>query len=256
MSTLIRFIFLLAFSGSAAAQSFSATYQPTNQIRDPELRQLQIDWRSNRLLEGLSEQLSRQFTLSQPLKIGLGECGTVNAFYRPDGKVIVLCLELIPDLVNRMLREQGGRLERQAINNILAGALVFIIFHELGHAFIDIESLPVLGRQEDAADMISTYLILQEPALADSAVAGGLFFFGKQRSLIPGFFSQRHMSDEHGLDPQRAVNLACAAYGKDSKRYVWAMHTARVTDERARRCSGEYQQLERSVRELLRNVIR
>lgn len=256
MTILIRLIFLLTLAGSAAAQSFSATYQPVPQIRSPELRQLQIDWRNNRLLEGLAAQLSRQFTLSQPLKIGLGECGMSNAFYKSDAKVIVLCLELIPDLVGRILREQGTSLDRETINNTVVGALVFIVFHELGHAIIDIESLPVLGRNEDAADMISTYLILQEPALADRGVAGGLFFFSKPTSVIPGFFSQRHMSDEHALHPQRAVNLACAAYGKEPSRFVWAMHAARVTNQRAGRCAGEYAQLDRSVRELLRNVIR
>ncbi|MDP1694631.1 MAG: DUF4344 domain-containing metallopeptidase [Candidatus Woesearchaeota archaeon] len=256
MTNLLRLIFLLAWAGSATAQSVSATYQPIPQIRSPELRQLQIDWRSNRLLEGMAEQLSRQFTLSQPLKIGLGECGMSNAFYKSDAKTIVLCLELIPDLVSRILREQGTRLDRETINNTVVGALVFIVFHELGHAIIDIESLPVLGRNEDAADMISTYLILQEPALADRAVAGGLFFFSKPTSLIPGFFNQQHMSDEHGLNPQRAVNLACAAYGKEPSRFVWAMQAARVTNQRASRCAGEYAQLDRSVRGLLRNVIR
>lgn len=251
-----RLIILLVFAGSAAAQSFSATYQPVPQIRSPELRQLQIDWRKNRLLEGLADQLSRQFTLSQPLKIGLGECGVSNAFYRSDTKAIVLCLELIPDLVSRVVRQQGRAIDSETIGNTVAGALVFIIFHEVGHAMIDIEGMPVLGRNEDAADMISTYLILQEPALADRGVAGGLFFFNQPTSLIPGFFSQRHLADEHGLNPQRAVNLACAAYGKDPRRYAWAMHAARVTDQRASRCTGEYEQLDRSVRELLRNVAR
>ena len=256
ISFLFRLIFLLVLAGSATAQSFSAQYQPVSKIRSPELRQLQIDWQTNRLLEGMAEQLSRQFSLSHPLKIGLGECGTSNAFYKADGKIIVLCLELIPDLVGRLVREERTRLNRETINDTVVGALVFIVFHELGHAIIDIEKLPVLGREEDAADMIATYLILQEPALADKGLAGGLFFFSKPTSLVPGFFSQRHMSNEHGLNPQRAVNLACAAYGKEPQRFVWAMHAARVSSQRANRCAAEYVQIDRSVRELLRQVVR
>ncbi len=256
MKLIVRFLCLLALAGAASAQSFIATYQPLGQIRNVELRQLQSDWRDKRLLEGLVEQLSNQFTLSQPLKIGLGECGASNAYYRSDAKLIVICLELIPDLASRIVREQGNRLDREGIKRTVAGALVFIIFHELGHALIDIESLPVLGRNEDAADMISTYLILKEPALAESGVAGGLFFFGRQTTLIPGFFSQRHLSDEHGLNPQRAVNLACAAYGKEPQRYVWAMQSAQVSNQRAGRCANEYAQLERSVSELLKGVAR
>lgn len=254
---LLRLLLLLAATGPVAAQSVTATYQPMGQIRSPELRNLQADWQRNRLLETMAEQFSRQFSLRQQLKIGLGECGTPNAFYKSDAKIIVLCLELIPDLVNRVITHPGTRnLERDSIQNVVTGALVFIVFHELDHAIIDIERLPVLGREEDAADMLSTYLILQEPALADRGVAGGIFFFSKPASSIPGFFSQHSLSAEHALNPQRAANLACAAYGKDPQRFAWAMHAARVSTQRANRCASEYAHLDRSVRDLLHKVIR
>lgn len=259
MNILVRFIVLLVLTSVASwaqAQSFTAIYQPVQQIRNPELRQLQTDWRENRLLEGMADQFTRQFKLSQPLKISLGECGSSNAYYRPDVKAIVLCLELITDLAERIVQEQGSRVSRDSLNDILLGAFVFVVFHELGHAIIDIENLPVLGRNEDAADQISTYLILQDPALAERGVAGGLFFFSKPSTSVPGFFSQRHMSGEHALNPQRAVNLACAAYGKEPSRFVWAMRAARATVERGARCAGEWAQLDRSVRVLLGRVFR
>ncbi len=257
MNTLLRLLLLLVMAGAASAQSVSANYQPIEQIRDPTLRLLQGDWQRNRILENMAEQFSRRFSLSHPLKIGLGECGSPNAFYRSDAKIIVLCLDLITDLAARLSRDPSTRnLERESVQNIIAGALVFIVFHEMGHAIIDLESIPVLGRNEDAADAISTYLILQEPGLAESGVAGGIFFFSKPTSAVPGFFSQKHMSGEHALNPQRAVNLACAAYGKDPARFVWAMRAAQVSNERAGRCATEYAQLDRSVRDLLRKVIR
>ncbi|MFM2252876.1 MAG: hypothetical protein RJB68_1213 [Pseudomonadota bacterium] len=256
MQVLTRFILLMVFAGTSYAQSFIPVYQPLEQIKNSELRQLQADWRNAQILEEMATQLSNQFRLSQPLKIGLGECGVSNAKYRSDMKFVQICLELIPDLTSRIAREQGNRLNRESMTRTVMGALVFIIFHELGHALIDIENLPVLGKEEDAADTISTYLILQKPALAEIGVAGGLFFFGRQTTLIPGFFSQDHLSDEHGLNPQRAVNLACAAYGKDPQRFGWAIQTARVTNNRAIRCTNEYIQLERSVSGLLRGITR
>lgn len=257
MFSFIRLLLLLAVSGSAAAQSFSATYQPVPQIRDHELRQLQIDWRKHGLLESLSEELSRKFTLNQPLRIALGECGLSNAFYSRDERVIVICLELIPDLVNRFSRLRGQHSDRPALLRAVSGALVFVVFHELGHALIDVQQLPVLGREEDAADKISTFLILQDPMLPDAVIEGALlFFYPKQLKLIPNFFSQRHLSDEHSLDPQRAVDLACAAYGKDPQRYLWAAQAAKVTPQRAERCADEYAQLDRSVRSLLRGAMR
>lgn len=252
-----RLILLLVFCSPAFGQSVSAIYQPLQQVRDPELRQVQMDWRANRLLEDLTEQLSRKFALRQPLAIGLGECGQSNAFYRSDRRMIYICLELIPDLVGRVAKERDrdGSVSREVMVSTVAGALVFVVLHEMGHAVIDIQNLPVLGREEDAADMISTFLILDDPELASRAVAGGLWFFSRQR-LIPNFFSQRHLTGEHSLDPQRAANLACWAYGRDPQRYAWAMQAAKVTSQRAARCAGEYEQLSRSVRELLRDTLR
>lgn len=253
MKTLLRLLLLLSFAGSVSAQGFIASYQPRQQIRDPQLRQLQDDWRRGRLIENLTELLDKKFALNHPLVIGLGECGQPNAFYRPDKKVIVLCLELIPELVKRLASDRS--IDRNTLQNTGAGALMFILLHEMGHALIDIQGLPVLGREEDAADQIAAYLILEETDVADRAIAGGLFFFTKPK-LIPGLFSQRHLSGEHSLDPQRAANLACWAYGKEPRRFVWAMHAARVSQERSYRCGREYEQLSRSVRELLGGAIK
>ena len=256
MFALLRtFLLLLAFVTTASAQTVTASYQPISQIRNTDLRQLQMDWRRGRLLESLAENLSQKFTLNQMLTIGLGECGQPNAFYQRDRKIIVVCLELIPNLVDRVRRERSQRASPEEVKNLVAGSLVFVVLHEMGHALIDLQGLPVLGREEDAADQISTFLILEEPALADRALAGGVWFFSSPK-LVPNFFSQRHLSDEHGLDPQRVANIACWAYGRDPQRYVWAMHAARVTNQRAARCYNEYAQLDRSVRELLKDSMR
>lgn len=253
MKHLLRLLLLLSFAGPVCAQSFIASYQPRQQIRDPQLREFQEDWRRGRLIEGLTEMLDKKFELNHPLKIGLGECGMVNAFYRRDRKMITICLELLPDIGSRVAADRT--MDRATMKDVAAGALAFIIMHELGHALIDIQNIPVLGREEDAADQIATYLMLEENSVADKAIAGGLFFFSKPK-LIPGFFNQRHLSGEHSLDPQRAANLACWAYGKEPRRYVWAMHAARVSQERSYRCAREYEQLSRSVKELLGDAMK
>ena len=44
-----------------------------------------------------------------------------------------------------------------------------IFYHEMGHAIIDVEGVPIFGQEEDAADVFSIYLIdaLYEPAYAE-----------------------------------------------------------------------------------------
>lgn len=231
----------------------SATH--SSRVRTPELREVQDDWRRGRVLESIAEYVSRKFSFNESLKLVSGECGQPNAYYMRDRKLLVLCLELFPDLADRLIRERGRKADRVEMGNLMAGALYFIVLHELGHALIDVQSLPVLGREEDAADQISAFLVLGDEELAP-ALAGAIWFFGPKATLFPGFYSQRHLSDEHSLGPQRAANIACWAYGRDPQRYAWALQAARVTSQRAARCADEYAQLDRSVRGLLKDAIR
>ena len=55
----------------------------------------------------------------------------------------------------------------------VASNLVAIFYHELGHALIDQLDLPVLGKEEDAADILSVLLIdeVWEPEVAEDIVA-------------------------------------------------------------------------------------
>jgi hypothetical protein len=247
-------ILLCAPFVQAAAQSFRIAYQ--DNPRDPVLRQMLEGARNNRMLEGFAEALSRGMQLNQPIVLGLGECGRANAFYRPDRRMVVMCLELFPDMLTRLDREYGSRISNDQRSSLLAGALAFVFLHEIGHALIHVQNLPVLGREEDAADQISTFLLINELGPnTNEAIAGGLWFFSP-RSLVPGYFSQRHLSDEHALMPQRAANLACWAFGREPNRFAWALQSGRVTRERAMRCQAEYEQLSRSVRALLKDTVR
>ena len=72
---------------------------------------------------------------------------------------------------------QRAEVDRFAINN---GRVV--IYHEMAHMLIDQLRLPVLGREEDAADNMATWFLLNlrnadaDQALADAAREAGLNF--------------------------------------------------------------------------------
>ena len=46
-------------------------------------------------------------------------------------------------------------------SEVLVGGAVSVILHELGHALFQIQDIPLLGREEDAADQIAALLMLQ-----------------------------------------------------------------------------------------------
>jgi hypothetical protein len=44
-----------------------------------------------------------------------------------------------------------------SLEQFMLGTLRFVLLHELGHGFVDLYNMPVLGREEDAADRFATW---------------------------------------------------------------------------------------------------
>jgi hypothetical protein len=232
---------------ATAAQSFAAVYGPT---KSAQYAILQNHLRQTRFLEQLAGALSQNLTLEDQLVLTTTECGTSNAFYAPKHNAIVLCLELITQVTEGIRRDLANIATPDEVNNAAAGALSFIFMHELGHLLIDRLHLPVLGREEDAADEIGVFFLLHD-GRAQQTLPGALWFF---RSKSLGF-TRSDFSDEHSVGPQRQSNLACWAYGKDQALFNHLLRSGMLTKERAARCGKEYEQLNSSVRHLLEGKV-
>jgi hypothetical protein len=254
--TALFFLLLCLSTGSGATEtrtssSVSIEYVPPD---NPALLALFEDLKREQFLEAIAEHIQGRFNLPTRLQVVLGQCDEANAFYVPDEKKIIKCLELLPFLVENLLRDRRLRRDEATAELVLGGAITFVALHEVGHAVIDIFRLPVLGREEDAADQISLYLLLTDPdkETRQYGVAGGLWFFRATRSP----FTLQHLAGEHGLAQQRQANIACWAYGSDPVAFAWTLEAGRLSQSRAERCAAEFGQLERAVRQLLGRALK
>lgn len=232
----------------ASAQSFVGRYGP---VKSPQYVRVHQNFQQGQFLEKLASALSQGITLPHQVVLTVGECGAPNAFYSPQRKAIVLCHELIAQMAQGLQRDFARVASRDEIANSISGGVAFILMHELGHALIHLLDLPVLGREEDAADQIGAYFLLHSE-IAPYGLAGALWFF-RSKTLI---YTRRHFSDEHSVGPQRQSNLACWALGKDPRRYQYLLQGRYLTRERAVRCGAEYARLDSSVRKLLGDNVR
>lgn len=145
-------------------------------------------------------------------------------------------------------------LDRSGFGNLFDGVMWGIFFHELGHAVVDINRVPITGREEDVADQFAFYYAVNfiEP-LKVSVVVPTIWFFralGTNREIATLTYGdvKRLMADEHSLDAQRTYNLACWAFGADESRGLAAAKFVGLPEERGRRCSGEYARLNEGIK--------
>jgi hypothetical protein len=144
-------------------------------------------------------------------------------------------LENNPELRN-LWQEQRKELFEFTVGNTL-----FALVHELGHALISEMGLPVLGREEDAADAFAVLTMLRIGIAFSHRVlseASTGWFISDERDrkegITPAFY------DEHGLDKQRAYQIVCLMVGSDPDKFSDAANKVQMPEDRQGTCRGDY----------------
>ena len=122
--------------------------------------------------------------------------------------------------------------------NVLA-----IFYHELGHAVIDLLDLPVLGQEEDAADVMAVLLIdrtFEEEDARDLAYHSAFGFLDADVA-VDGDADEPDYWDVHGPDEQRYYNHVCLFYGADPEGRAELARELDLPDERAETCPEEFE---------------
>ncbi|MCY1282956.1 putative metallopeptidase [compost metagenome] len=128
----------------------------------------------------------------------------------------------------------------------------FTLLHEMGHMLISELNLPVLGREEDAADQLGLMILFllrddETDAEFDAKLLAIIDYWRleSQRPRPPA--EQVRAWDAHGLDEQRFYNIACLVYGSDPERLEWVPRVTGLPVERALYCDQEYQQARKAL---------
>src|SRR5258707_2591823 len=102
----------------------------------------------------------------------------------------------------------------------VVGNMLFVGFHELGHGIIHELGLPLLGKEEDAADSFATIALINIGTDFSNQVlvqAARGWFLMDRRDRSQG--DMLAFYDEHGLDKQRPFQIVCFLVGWDEDRF-------------------------------------
>jgi len=209
--------------------------------KNPVHQEIYTDLKQRGALEKLQRFLS-PVRLPETVDIVLEECdGEADAFYE-EGE-ITICYEYINELIHNMPLEK--RPSGIAPMDTLIGPIVEVSLHEFAHALFELLELPIFGREEDAADQLAAYILLQfGDADARRLIAGTAYAYHMDETKADPCRSTEDYANEHGTPAQRFYNILCIAYGADKKVFADIVSEGYLPKSRAEFCEEEYEQVQ------------
>lgn len=117
------------------------------------------------------------------------------------------------------------------------------LYHELGHALVDVFDIPVLGREEDAVDDLAVLMMLgEEPSvLRDQMITDAAWYWSYAGAEQEAAGHQPAYWDEHSLNQQRFYRAICIAYGSDPDRFAHLAEVAHLPADMQDTCVWQYE---------------
>jgi hypothetical protein len=222
--------------------NFSVQYSA---VQNPQYAQINENFRKKRLLEGIADDLNASIAIPENVVITFKECGSPNAFWDPKARQIVMCYELMQQMAQDF--KEVAKSDEE-LGQMVNGALTFAFIHELGHCLIDVLNLPSTGREEDAVDQLSTFVLVAlkgdegEKMAISGAISWGIQYDRLAKSGKTAGELNMLWADEHSMDGQRFYNILCWVFGHNPEKYQKMVNDP-LPEQRAVRCPMEYTRL-------------
>jgi hypothetical protein len=198
--------------------------------------------KQRKVLEQLRDFLS-PLRLPVTLRIRTLQCDDTNAYWAGRVEGLKLCYEYV-DWVERLAPAETTP-EGFTPQDAIAGEFVEVTLHEMGHAVFDLFNVPIFGREEDAADQMAGFLMLQfGQDVALRTISGTAYTY--QQQAKQSHWSRTTFADEHETDEQRFYNYLCLAYGAQPATFQRFVDNNILPAKRAANCGREYRQIQRA----------
>jgi len=243
LSSLV-FLTTAADAGRLKTDQIRFEYVPP---KNPEHLPIYEQLKKARALERVKVLLS-PLRLPRPLPIKVVGCdGVSDAWY--DESLVTLCYEFLDEIVKNA-PAQALPIGVTKLDAIL-GPFLDLALHEAGHAVFDYLKIPVLGREEDAADTFSAYIMLQFGDSARRLIAGTAYQYQADMQNPQVSMALKTFSDSHGTGQQRFFNVLCLAYGGNQKLFADVVEKGYLPKDRAEGCEDEYKQAKFALEKLI-----
>lgn len=136
---------------------------------------------------------------------------------------------------------------RQAVDFVIANTK-HVLYHEIGHMYVHLFDLPVLGKEEDAVDMLATLTLLEDQVQEGTVTplidtADGWYYSERTRTYN---YSDADFSGQHSLDIQRSFTITCLVVGSNFETHSRFATRFGLSIDRQKTCEADYELARRS----------
>ncbi|OAR23702.1 hypothetical protein A8W25_14385 [Streptomyces sp. ERV7] len=205
--------------------------------------------RSRRLVETTAASLNSLVAPDQQITVVGRSCDGEGSAYDPQTRRIELCYDDTAE--DRALFQNAGR--RRPGDDEAAAVATETVYHEAGHALIDLLELSLTDRQEeDAADQFAALMLLRSGPTGERQLRTAAEAY-ELSTTAPDTTDSR---DEHAGNAQRAANHLCYLYGSAPARNKDLTATGRIPSPRATGCAREWTQVHAAWMTRLKPILR
>jgi hypothetical protein len=138
----------------------------------------------------------------------------------------------------------------------VADVYLHTLVHEVGHVLYSQYDLPLLAREEDAADSLASVLLLEYVENGAEVVLNAAKMFDLE-SEDSDIFEESDFWSEHSLDIQRYYTTLCHVYGSDPANHAALLSPEYgLSAERAENCESEYARIRQGWLEVLKPYLK
>ncbi len=198
------------------------------------------------------------FRLPRDLTFKTRSCSGRGGAWYFEGTVTI-CYEYIQNIIESAASDKRpGWVSQEAA---IRGPIADVVLHEGAHALFEFFRIPLLGREEDAADMVSTFGMLNLFRPQATALVHGVAYsylvdarmrtFGDTPALEERVPLSRAYGGAHSTALQRLYSIVCHASGFDEAAFKELVELSELPAWRASGCVDEYRQIEHAFSTLL-----
>lgn len=228
-------------------ESFILQYEHPDETLEPYAKLL-IE---SGVMEEVVTDLENTFQLPQPILIRFTSGKPGPLYYQG---VINMTYEFL--LSNHQVISATGYAENEdELVLTLLNLVEFVLYHEVGHALVDMLDIPVLGKEEDAVDgfaaVVASAFELDVVALTAADIFNLNTSIQVNTEISPAAFW-----DSHSLDQQRMYSIICMIYGSDPGSYSTLLNDVGMPSEKESECVYNFQEISRNWVRLISDYIR